>query len=355
MLEGLWNQVKLGTGLLQSRRFRRWVVNLAPGILCGLLLYLALRGARLDVTWRLIGQVQPLQLLAIFMIDAAVFLVFGLRWWFLARVQARGISLADAVLVRLAAFGISYFTPGPQFGGEPLQVLHLGRKQRTSLVHATAIVALDKLIELLGNYFFLIAGAIAIVGSGLFPLGGRFAIVGIVMVMALGAWPMVHLLLLRSNVHPLSLGINRVWRGRNARSRVLRSIRLSEHLIGRFCRRRPRRLIAALTLSLCASGLGVAEYALILSSFSAALSLGQTLAAWTAGWLSFLVPAPGGLGALEASQVLALGHFGVAAEAAIAVSLLMRARDIVMGGTGILLVALRWQSWTSRSRQLGVP
>jgi uncharacterized membrane protein YbhN (UPF0104 family) len=48
---------------------------------------------------------------------------------------------------------------------------------------------------------------------------------------------------------------------------------------------------------------------------------------------------PGGLGALEASQVFALGAFGISAAAAISVTLLIRARDILIGGLGLLLAS----------------
>ncbi|MFN2119695.1 MAG: lysylphosphatidylglycerol synthase transmembrane domain-containing protein [Anaerolineales bacterium] len=340
--------------MVRSSRGWRLGVNVAPGILVGLLLYFALRGARLDIIWHLIVQLQARQLLAILGLDAAIFLVFGLRWWLVARVQAAGMGLADAVLVRLAAFGISYFTPGPQFGGEPLQAIYLNRRHGASIPNATAAVALDKLIELLGNYFFLVAGVAAAISSGLIPLASPVTILGVLLVAALAAWPLAHLLLLRAHAHPLSAALARALQDRGQRSRFVRSIRISERLMGRFCRRRPGRLMALLALSLCAGGLAVAEYALVISSFSAVLNVGQTLSAWTASWLSFLIPVPGGLGALEASQVAALGHFGVAAEAAIGVTLLIRARDIVMGGTGMLLAALRWQPWTSTRRQTGV-
>ena len=79
------------------------------------------------------------------------------------------------------------------------------------------------------------------------------------------------------------------------------------------------------------------EYALILSFLGIRLPFWQALAGWTAGWLSFLAPLPGGLGALEASQVFALGAFGISAATAISVTLLMRARDLVVGGLGLLL------------------
>jgi uncharacterized membrane protein YbhN (UPF0104 family) len=67
------------------------------------------------------------------------------------------------------------------------------------------------------------------------------------------------------------------------------------------------------------------------------LSAFQTLAALTAMQAAFLMPLPGALGALEASQVFALGAFGQSAAAAISLTLLMRARDILNGGIGLLL------------------
>jgi uncharacterized membrane protein YbhN (UPF0104 family) len=43
------------------------------------------------------------------------------------------------------------------------------------------------------------------------------------------------------------------------------------------------------------------------------------------------------LGALEASQVFVLGAFGVSAVSAIGVTLLIRARDLLIGGVGLLI------------------
>ena len=57
----------------------------------------------------------------------------------------------------------------------------------------------------------------------------------------------------------------------------------------------------------------VGEYTLIASFLGIGLHGWQTLAAWTTSWLAFLVPLPGGLGALEASQVFTLGLFEISA------------------------------------------
>jgi uncharacterized membrane protein YbhN (UPF0104 family) len=83
----------------------------------------------------------------------------------------------------------------------------------------------------------------------------------------------------------------------------------------------------------------VSEYMLIVSFLGIELQSWQTIAAWTTSWLAFLVPLPGGLGSLEASQVFTLGAFGVSAALAIGVTLLIRARDILIGGLGLLLAA----------------
>ena len=69
----------------------------------------------------------------------------------------------------------------------------------------------------------------------------------------------------------------------------------------------------------------------------AQLSVEQTLAALTAALFAFLMPLPGGLGALEASQVYVMTAFGHPAAIGIGISLLMRARDILNGGLGLLL------------------
>ena len=111
----------------------------------------------------------------------------------------------------------------------------------------------------------------------------------------------------------------------------------AERLAGRFCQRHPRALLACIGVSLLAAVGMVAEYALIASFLHIEISAAQTLAAWTASWLAFLAPWPGGLGALEASQVFALGAFGVSAAGAIGVTLVIRTRDLFIGGLGLLL------------------
>ena len=116
-------------------------------------------------------------------------------------------------------------------------------------------------------------------------------------------------------------------------------MRACEHLAGQFCRRHTQALLAAIIVSLLASAGTVSEYALITSFLDIGLPFWKIAAAWTAGWLSFLAPLPAGLGALEASQVFAFGLFGISSASAISVTLLMRGRDLLFGGLGLLLAS----------------
>jgi uncharacterized membrane protein YbhN (UPF0104 family) len=120
-------------------------------------------------------------------------------------------------------------------------------------------------------------------------------------------------------------------------SRPVRFIAASERMAGTFCRRHLSQLASAILISILAAVGMIGEYAMITSFLQINLSTAKTIAAWTAGWLAFLVPLPGGLGALEASQVFALGAFGISAASAISVTLLIRGRDILIGGLGLIL------------------
>jgi uncharacterized protein (TIRG00374 family) len=327
-------------GLVRDRT-RTWLVRLGALALVPALLYFALRGTDWSRLADVLGGLQWWQLGIVLLVDGLIFALFAVRWWAVARGYGSGIRFAPLFAARLSAFGVSYFTIGPQIGGEPLQVAYLHARERLSLSHATASVIVDKLLELLSNYvLFLIAGA-AIVRAGLLATQrsgyGFFALT-----MLLGLLPLAHVALLRRGILPISTALQMIpHRGPVGKAR--RFVKIAELLASRFFARRAASLALATGASLVAGILAVLEYALIASFAGAGLDLWQSIAGWGAGWLSFLVPVPGGAGALEAGQVFVLGRLGVAAESAVAIVLLMRVRDLVFGGVGLVLAAVLGQ------------
>ena len=93
----------------------------------------------------------------------------------------------------------------------------------------------------------------------------------------------------------------------------------------------------------------VFEYWLMTYFLGLRLSLMQAVSTLTAARLAFLTPLPGGLGALEASQVLALQTLGLESTYGISISLLIRLRDILFGLAGLLgLVSLIQQRYPQK-------
>ena len=303
-------------------------------ILAGLLFF-ALRNVPLIQIWNTLRHLQLWQITAILGIDFIIYLFVTARWWLIVQAENKAVSYLPLVGIRIAVFGISYFTLGPQVGGEPLQVIYLQRTYGLTYTRATASVIMDKLLELLANFILLVFGFTGIMQAGMLSSSGILPLWGLMIMTILVAWPLIHVILLYRKTYPISAFLQTMTFARH--TKAVRFIRAAEHLAGRFCQRQTRTLFAAMLVSILAAAGMVSEYFLMASFLHFHLPFWQTVAAWTAGWLSFLVPLPGGLGALEASQVFALGFFGISAASAIGMALVMRARDLIIGGLGLLL------------------
>jgi uncharacterized membrane protein YbhN (UPF0104 family) len=92
------------------------------------------------------------------------------------------------------------------------------------------------------------------------------------------------------------------------------------------------------------------EYRITLSFLGVTPTPGQVVIAMTAGRLALLTPVPGGLGALEASQVLATQALGWGAQVGLALSIVIRARDLLLAGFGVGLGALIYQKFNAKKQ-----
>ncbi len=322
----------------KSRSLRVWSRRLLLLAAALFLLWMAFRGTPLPEIVRVLATVRPWQLVVILIVNILFHVLMGMRWWFLTRGDIKSVRLHEMVVVRLGAFGVSYFTPGPQLGGEPLQILFLRRQHTASFARAAATVLMDRLVELLAGFLFMVLGLASLLHEGLLRGVGSLPL-GLLVPLAFAmAWPAAHIFLLWQGHYPISSVLGLVSAPRALR-KIWRLTRAAEHLAGRFSQRRPGAVLAGLSATLLAATLAVMEYALMTSFVGMRLSAWQIVAGWTAGWLSFVVPLPGALGALEGSQIIVLGSFGIARTGALAVAILLRARDLVFGGAGFVMAA----------------
>ena len=205
---------------------------------------------------------------------------------------------------------------------------------------------MDKLLEFLVDFLLLPFGLTAIFRAGVLAENGALFSWELIGLFLLILWTPVHIFLLHHHRYPLT---ELIWAIPfiPKKAKAVRFLRAAEWLAGDFCRRHLPNLLGALGVSLLAGAGMVGEYALMASFLGINLPFWNTVAAWAAGWLSFLLPLPGGLGALEASQIFVLSRFGVHVAAAISMILLMRGRDLLIGGLGLLLAGTA--SWKKKS------
>ncbi len=275
-------------------------------------------------------------------------LLLNLRWWVLLRRLGWRRSLAVLFSYRLVGFGVSYLTPGPQFGGEPVQVHLLHRREGMRLEDAVTGVFLDRLVDLLANFSFLVVGSLALASSGRLPDP-----------VARGIWMLAFGLLLLPVGLFIALSKGRqplTWLTRRVRWGPMASLGAAaanaERQAARLIREEPAAMAAAFGLSALAWGAGVLEYWMSLRLLGVEVGWVEALSALTAARFAFLLPLPGGAGVLEASQVMAAQLFGWAPAAGIAVSLVIRARDFLLAlvgaGLGAVLYRFSLFPWFSK-------
>jgi glycosyltransferase 2 family protein len=313
-------------------RVRVRVRPIAVYSILAVLLYFALRNAPLTDIWGTLRKLQLWQILALLSLNVIIYILVTLRWWLIVRAEKKDVPFFHLLATRVAVFGVSYFTLGPQVGGEPLQVLVLQRNYGMTYTHATSTVVMDKLLEFLANLVLLGIGLSAVFQAGIFSANDPSLFASLLGLITLLLWPPIHIILLYHGKYPISAVLRKF-----SNNKFVRFVAASERLAGTFCRRHLWALVSAIFVSILAAQGMVFEFFCITYFLGIHLSFWQIIAVWMAGWLAFLVPLPGGLGALEASQVFAFGAFGISAVLAIGVTLLIRARDLLIGGLGLLL------------------
>jgi uncharacterized protein (TIRG00374 family) len=309
-----------------------------------LLLLWSLRGISATEVWGVLAGIGLGQIGILALVNGLVVLALSGRWWLILRAQGFSLPYLTLVGYRLAAFGVSYFTPGPLFGGEPLQVYLVQRRHQVPRPSAIAAVTLDKTLELLFNSAFLVGGLIYIIERQVLadPAGQSAILIALILL----TLPVGFLLAIWANLHPISgllqAGFRLLpepWLRRKgwlpAYHSLHQAIQESEEQAMRFCRQHPFTMAQAFAVSLLAWASMLGEYWLALQFLGLRMTPAQSISALIAARIAFLMPLPAGLGTLEASQVLALGALGMNPTAGISLSLLIRIRDVTLGGLGL--------------------
>jgi uncharacterized protein (TIRG00374 family) len=293
-----------------------------------------------------LAQLSLSNLLLLAAVNLGVLATFSGRWWLLLRVQGQHVPYWRLLGYRVTAFSISYFSPGSHFGGEPYQVYAATRWHGVPTAVSIAAVTIDKLLEMLINFAVLVGGVVALLTlrEGLAPWIEQQMVLYSLLLLAM----------------PFSL-LMALWRGRHPLTRLvaltgkLIQRPLTEHTWAQalyqsetqaiwLCRQHPRVLALALLVTLLTWVGVIGEFWLLTRMLGLSLSPLQAMTSLVAARIAILLPVPAGLGALEASQVIAMQSLGVDPSMGMAIALVIRARDVILGLTGLALGGVHlWQ------------
>ncbi|ALO45804.1 lysylphosphatidylglycerol synthase transmembrane domain-containing protein [Pseudohongiella spirulinae] len=251
------------------------------------------------------------------------------RWQILALSTNARLSLAQLFCLRQGGSAVSFLTPGPHFGGEPLQLYWLHRHHKLSLHQAGATLGLDRFMETGVNMAVLLGCVLALLGSTVLPDGNWIQIsmvLGASLLLMLIALLMLmrHPRWLAKKLQPLTELLRSVWQVHKAK------------------------LACALILSLLTWLVLFIELMLLMSFTGLAPSIAQLLLIMIGMRLAMLLPVPGGIGTIEASLLWSFTVLGFPVAAAAGLIALVRLRDAIVLLIGLgCLAALRRPATTA--------
>jgi len=247
----------------KNNAWSTWISRLGKLIFIVLpvfLLWWVFQAISFEQIWNTLQNLNVIQIVIWLILNTGLVYLMTLRWWLILRVLGYQLSSLVLVRYRLGSFAISYFTPGPQFGGEPFQVLALNQRHKVPGTTGAASVSLDKLFELIANFSFLVVGiGLAITGTW---LQGEWRSTGLLLAVGLLVFPLGYLILMLTGRHPLNWLIDKLPQ-RLTNNDFTRSVREVEKEISCFCIEYPRTVLTVSLISLCVWIGLVMEYWLI--------------------------------------------------------------------------------------------
>ncbi|WP_331351690.1 lysylphosphatidylglycerol synthase transmembrane domain-containing protein [Cellvibrio sp. UBA7671] len=272
-------------------------------------------------------------------LNGMIILVLGLRWQLLNIALGAPIGLLRLLAIRQAGQAVSFITPGPQFGGEPLQVYWL-YKYGLPLPKALLSLGLDRFFELWINFSVLLL-AVLLLLTGIGDNSGDNNTTS-----TIGDWQtaLVPLLIFLGLMFSLAWMLikqpqwinNRLERiaARWQHNHRLNNINQHWQSLGDdlriALRTQKTRFLLAILLSLLGWAVLLGELYLILRFVGIEADLHSFLIILVAMRMALLLPMPGGVGTIEASVLWSFHALNLPASAALGLIALMRVRDAIV-------------------------
>ena len=267
-------------------------------------------------------------LLLYLLVSILIFIGHVWRWWLILRIDGFHIPFFHVARYRLEGYSVCYLTPVAFMGGEPLRAYLLKSKHDVPYTRGFSSIVIDKNFELIINGFFALIGVFLLLLNFALPKKFEILIAGAVI------FSLVSVLFF----------YRELLYGRNIFLRIFRFLRLhklkkmlkleqkvieTEKQIHDFFIEHTRACKYILFSMILMWFLVYLEYHFALQLIGVEPSLMLIFLVFAMVGVSFIVPIPGGLGVLESTQASVFSLYGSTAASGVALSLLVRARDLV--------------------------
>lgn len=262
-------------------------------------------------------------------INMCIIFLATYRWLILTRSLTLPVNFFALLLIRQAGQGVSFITPGPQFGGEPLQVYWLCNR-KIAVHRALLAVGLDRFFELGVNIGVLLISVCLLALSDAIKINLSKIVIFLLVIGILIALCGTFIL-----AHPAYVlnWLNRIANYWQHHPRLLEMkthwMHLNDELVSVFCHQKIA-LINAFIFSLLGWCGLIGELWLLLSFFHLNIDMNAFVVIFVAMRLAFLFPLPGGIGTLETAMFWAFSYLHFPESSALGVIALMRLRDAVV-------------------------
>jgi uncharacterized protein (TIRG00374 family) len=273
-------------------------------------------------------------------LNALIILVLGLRWQILTQALAMPVSLLKLLLIRQAGQAVSFITPGPQFGGEPLQVYWL-YKYGLPLRKALLSLGLDRFFELWVNFSVLLLAVLLLLtgigGDNINNTIGDWQTALVPLLIFLGLMLSLAWILIKQPqwINDRLEAIAARWQHNHRLNNINQHWQSLGDDLRIALRTQKIRFLLATALSLLGWAGLLGELYLILQFVGIDADLSSFLIILVAMRMALLLPMPGGVGTIEASVLWSFHILNLPASAALGLIALIRVRDAI-----VLLIGL---------------
>ena len=307
-------------------------------ILGAALLYLVFQFFSLQEFLALIQQI-PLHLLALYIgVSTAIYALLVVRWKIICRQHHFNVSFWHLFAYRYVGFAVSFITPGPRVGGEPVRA-SLMKRDGVAMPQAMSTVIADKTSELLSFGTMFVLALLA--ATALTPLPPSLRITLLVVaatMLALVTFGLAHILRGKDPILKLYrlLRLNKIpWL-----KKYRKQLQEFEDQIHGFYGDTPRYFWGAFAVSSLAWTLSLLEYYLILAMLGISPTIFDVFLLYSVVGGIYLIPIPFALGSLDAGVATLFAALGFPAAAGAVGAMITRSRDFLWTFIGLGMLGL---------------